>query len=424
MDRSIASRRIKRITLNAGERFALLVDKSDLPDPYVTRYAAIYLRSKGGSVNSMVKALYAIALVHDWASARSIDMTKRLEDVELFTQEETQDLVDWLRRSRATTTTRRAVNFRKTSSRDEATPIVQPATHFVRVLDVRNYVAWRCETAIHRIPNGEGHYKDAAQRLADWKDMFKRNVRSGPSKERYGLTREQRKRFLEVIHPDSDENPFDSAHRHRNYALLLLYYELGLRRAEPLALKTSDLQFSGNKPILHVHRRPDDPEDPRHEQPLIKTAARSLPVGQQLYRAIEDWLVYHRSDRARYPGAKKVPYVFVAENGRPLALRSVYDLFVRIRAKFPELPVNLSPHILRHDANDRFSELCDEVQRKEKLRATEKHIADAMEIQIRNYLMGWKKHSTQAVKYMHRTIETKATEYSLRLQDRVTHDET
>lgn len=299
---------------------------------------------------------------------------------------------------------------------------MQPATHFGRVLDVRNYVAWRCESAIHRTPNGDGRYKDAAQRLADWKEMFKRNVRSGPSKDKYGLTREQRKRFLEVIHPDSDENPFDLAHRHRNYALLLLYYELGLRRAEPLALKSCDLQFHSNMPILHVHRRPDDPEDPRQDQPLIKTAARSLPVGQRLCRAIEDWLVYHRSDRARYPGARKVPYVFVAENGRPLALRSTYDLFVRIRTSFPELPANLSAHILRHDANDRFSELCDEVRREKKSGSTEEHIADALEIQMRNYLMGWKKHSKQAVKYMRRTIETKATEYSLRLQDRVTHD--
>ena len=116
--------------------------------------------------------------------------------------------------------------------------------------------------------------------------------------------------------------------------------------------------------------------------------------------------------------------MFVAENGRPLALRSVYDLFVRIRTKFPELPENFSAHILRHDANERFLKICIEDREKQKLGKLEESILEALEKKMQNYLMGWKKNSEQAANYTHRTIVAKATEYSLRLQDRVTHDET
>src|SRR3546814_10360618 len=94
VDSSVASHKVVRITLDHGERFALLIDRgSALPDPYITRYAAIYLRSKGGSINTMLKALGAIALLLDWVRARHIDLERRIETIDLFSQEETTDQI-------------------------------------------------------------------------------------------------------------------------------------------------------------------------------------------------------------------------------------------------------------------------------------------------------------------------------------------
>lgn len=427
VDSSVASHKVVRIILDHGERFALLIDRdSALPDPYITRYAAIYLRSKGGSINTMLKALGAIALLLDWVRARHIDLERRIETIDLFSQEETTDLTNWLRLRQERS---RYLGVKPTYQPQDrpaqrgTKPIVTAGTHYARVIDVRNYLAWRCEAVLHQISVGHGGYKDASQKLADWVEMLARNVRSGESKKKYGLTHELRTRFLQIIQPDSLENPFSPKHRHRNYALLLLYYELGLRRAEPLALKSGDLKFYGAQPVLDLHRRPDDTDDPRHEQPLLKTAARTLPVGASLQKAIEDWLIIHRSDKKRYPGAKKSPYVFVAANGRPMALRTVYDLFVRIRERFPEFSRDFSAHILRHSFNDRFSELCDQLQHNDNSSSTNsiRTVGEVEEVRIRTYLMGWKKNSTQAVTYTHRFVEAKSAEYCLLLQGKSTN---
>jgi integrase len=363
----------------------------------------------------MTKALRSIAFSKEWAELRGIDLNQRLESGDLLTQEETVDLVNWLRLARTAPVGQLEAL--------ERPAVVAADTHYTRVLDARAYFCWRAEVAIHRLSIASGRYGEAAQKLADWKRMIGGLVRGGPSDKKYGLPPELRKRFLDVITPEDPENPFDPAHRYRNQALLLTYYELGLRRAEALVFKAGDLHLAGHRPKVYVHRRPDDPDDPRPDEPLVKTASRVLFVGPKLRGILETWLIKHRSDRARYPGAKKTPFVFVSENGRPMALRTVYDLFVRIRETFPEFPRDFSPHTLRHDWNDRFSALCDEERRAEAERGVpnDERLTHAREMAMRNYLMGWKKHSQRAATYTNRTTEAQSAELILRLQDRSVH---
>src|SRR3954471_8832007 len=87
---------VNNVIMEGGERFALLIDKATgLPDPHTTRYSAVLLRSKGSSVNSMAKAMRAVAL--EWAGTRRVDLTQRIDSGDLLTHEETTDLVNWLR---------------------------------------------------------------------------------------------------------------------------------------------------------------------------------------------------------------------------------------------------------------------------------------------------------------------------------------
>jgi hypothetical protein len=166
--------------MEGGERFALLIDNATgLPDPYTTRYSAVLIRSKGGSVNSMAKAMRAVALALEWVETRGIDLTQRIDSGDLLTHEETTDLVNWLRLSRRTHAKTEGLAVRRakpkqrvTKARDGITNIVDTETHYARVLDVRAYIAWRVELAIHRIPIASGRYRDAAQKLIDWKTMI------------------------------------------------------------------------------------------------------------------------------------------------------------------------------------------------------------------------------------------------------------
>ena len=67
----------------------------------------------------------------------------------------------------------------------------------------------------------------------------------------------------------------------------------------------------------------------------------------------------------------------------------------------------MTPHVIRHDWNGRFSEASDEIG-----------LAEAEEKQARNYAMGWKKGSEQSADYLVRRTREKATEVSLRMQDK------
>jgi integrase len=107
-----------------------------------------------------------------------------------------------------------------------------------------------------------------------------------------------------------------------------------------------------------------------------------------------------------------------------MALRTVNDLFIRIRDRFTEFPRNLSPHMLRHDWNDRFAELCDS-ERKAQTglpTAPDDQLTHAKEMALRNYLMGWKKHSERAATYINRTTEMQAAKLMLLLQEKSAND--
>lgn len=399
---------MSRLTDMSGERFVLLKDRrTGLPDPWTTRYSVGPQRTKERAIKTIERALSSIGLSLQWGISRGIDLDARLDSLQLFTSEEMDDLVHWLRAGRATDKRRR----------HRATVLAD--TVYTRVMDVRRYFSWRAELALHRINVSSGRYGDASRKLQDWQVLLGNKVRSGGGSAgiKMGLPEELRPKFLDVIDPEFSENPFEIRHRKRNHALLLCYYKLGLRRAEPLVLKGEDLILAGSKPRIAVHGRPDDPEDPRPDQPSVKTADRVLQIDAVLLKALMDWLIT-RSNRSLYADAKKHPFVFVAEDGTPMAGRSVYDLFVIIRTKFPEFGPDLSPHTLRHDWNDRFSDHCDSVREEEAGREIDpdRSMTDAREIKLRNYLMGWKKNSKMGALYTERSTQTQAQKISLKLQ--------
>lgn len=392
----------------SGERFVLLKDRqSGIPDPWTTRYVVGPRRTKERAIKTIERSLYSISLGLQWAHVRGIDLDARLDSLELFSSEEMDDLVHWLRLGRATDRRRRK---RK---------VVLADTAYTRVMDVRSYFSWRAELALHRIKVSDGRYGDASRKLEDWKVLLGNKIRGGGGGERKkkGLTDDLRKRFLEIIDPGHPNNPFEARHRRRNYALLLCYYKLGLRRAETLVVKAEDLMLAGSKPYIAIHGRPDDPKDPRPDQPSVKTADRVLHVDAALLGALMDWLL-SRGDRRLYADARKHAFVFVAENGQPLSGRTVYDLFVIIRKTFPEFGPDFSPHTLRHDWNDRFSEHCDSVRKAEEGRNVDpdRSMTHARETSLRNYLMGWKKSSKTGAHYTERFTQEQAQEISLQLQ--------
>jgi len=87
---------------------------------------------------------------------------------------------------------------------------------------------------------------------------------------------------------------------------------------------------------------------------------------------------------------------------------AVEKVFTTLRKEFPELPNNLSSHILRHTWNDNYSVQMD----KNRVNATD-------EIRTRSYLMGWSQTSGTAVRYTQRSTRSRAAEHSRAMQKKV-----
>jgi len=383
---------VRTTRLESGERFALLLDARDgMPLPWPTRYSAVFRRTHQGSVSTMEQELRALALAFSWADERRIDLDERIGSASFLSPEEVLGLRDALR-----------TNLKSTSS----SAAVDPTTHYNRCIYVRDYIVWRGQHVVQRIPNVDARFLPARIRLQEFQRSMGVLLLKPKPREREGMPPAAAERLREVLHPGHPGNPFQPGQRHRNRALVLFYLDLGVRLSEALVVKGADLRLDGSEPTVIVHRRPDDPEDPRSRQPLTKTQSRVLPLGKELRDSLAEWVLHHRCDARRYPGAKRVPYVFVARNGRPISIRAVTDIFATLK-RVPGLPPDLSAHVLRHTWNDAFSRFADE-----------SGMEEADEMRTRNYLMGWKKHSTSSTDYTKRHTREEAQKRSLQMQER------
>ncbi|MFY0108248.1 hypothetical protein ABTP98_19430, partial [Acinetobacter baumannii] len=85
-------------------------------------------------------------------------------------------------------------------------------------------------------------------RLTETGDQIKSLCTSGKQQQKEALTDQQRQFLLEVCRPDNPLNPFKPQTRHRNFAVVLMLDELGLREGEPLVLKgVEDVHLHGSE---------------------------------------------------------------------------------------------------------------------------------------------------------------------------------
>ncbi|MGX9982571.1 site-specific integrase [Methylobacterium fujisawaense] len=376
MPEEIAPYRVKLLRLQSGERFPAIVDARGLLATQPNIYAMCSLRGRERAAGTGEKRLRAIALALNWASLRNIDLQARTESFELLSPAEIEDLRDALR-----------VNLRAGKGQ-KARDVVRSGHYVDRCHAVRDYIVWHAEAALQRIRVGDMRLKEARLALDRFVKTMDEGLPSGRPGERDPVGEETLQRMLEVIVPGNPDNPFQPQHQHRNYALLLLYYETGMRRAEALILKGEDLVLHGEQPSVTVVRRPDDPDDTRGAEPRVKTLGRPLPITKHLAQALDFWIKQHRTDLKRYPGAKRVPYVFVSRTGKPLGLRTVNDMYDLLRARVEGLPASLTAHAKRHTANVRFS------KESRKLGWTDGETELA-----RNNHFGWVKGSKQGAHY-------------------------
>ncbi|MFG1495376.1 tyrosine-type recombinase/integrase [Saccharospirillum sp. HFRX-1] len=213
-----------------------------------------------------------------------------------------------------------------------------------RINSIKSYLAFLYEylgRSDDRTKHIEWMAKCLSQSTKDIRPSWKRRL-SVPK----GLSENQEETILVKLQPDSDENPWpqNKALRVRNYLIVMLLYSLGIRRGEMLGIKLSDINYQNNS-VSIVHR-PNDPDDNRKSEPLIKTNERILSVPDYLMTHINYYIEHYRNGKK----AKYHPYLLISYgkgNGSPLSIKAIDAIFNTVRKNFPNLE-GITPHSFRH----------------------------------------------------------------------------
>ena len=386
-------------------------------DPTV--FALTEVRGKNLASNTIANVLRSVMAFHLFLDARGIDLDARLATGELLSLGEVEDLARLCRwpltelaalpkasegaASKVVSLEKVRMGARKVSPAE-----VDPDVSASRLRYIRMYLQWLAGERLSRHgldPSVAARLGDLSKRVAEAIDsrILHKSGR-GALSQREGVSDEAVAELLRVIDPHSTDNPWRDQHtRYRNALLVHWLLYLGLRIGEALGVRVSDI-VDYRKEVT-IHRRADDPDDPRRHQPQTKTRARVLPLSDALLAETQAYILNHRS---ALPQAKKHPFLFVASRtGQPLSQAAIGKLFNELREKCPSLPEMLTPHVLRFTWNDAFSKKMEEAG-----------VPPEKEEQARIYLMGWSPTSNMAAVYTRRYVRNKAKEVSLGLQDK------
>ena len=417
----------RRLMLSSGERSSLLVNvETGLP----VLKAALYvetMRRAGLAASTIHQTLCSIALLYRFLAgerwlvpaAESIDLDARLRAGKLLSPHEVTQLADLTRsesseitaRKQETAAARRRatvvsldVLLRKPRA-SEVPSLVCPHSTATRLMHIAGFLRFVALLA-------EGSSSDErvlalrteSSRALNALKLFQPKVgRRNTLKSRPPLTAEEERELHEVIAADSPRNPW--AHpfvRRRNELIVKLLFAGGMRRSELLGIKISDLGTS--RPKLLLLRRADDPEDPRVDQPCVKTRDREIEIPRDLAEALQEHV---RTDRRAIRRARRRPQLFVSTAGEPLSKSALDALFRELRAALPPFGTWLTAHVLRISWNDRLSRAGEEMKLDAELlkRARHEH-------------QGWSETSHMSSTYDRAYTQEKAIALSLAMQAR------
>src|SRR5690606_25952357 len=144
-----------------------------------------------------------------------------------------------------------------------------------------------------------------------------------------------------------------------------------------------NVKLSGQYPTITIKRVLNDIDDPRKDEPRVKTFGRILEIDAFLANNISLYL----KARRQIKNAKRTKYLFVSHTtGKPLSDDGLRLILKSIKLKSYHKPI--TPHDLRRTWNDLFRES-----------AEDSGIDSEIVTQTQNYLQGRMLDSKEAYKY-------------------------
>lgn len=342
---AVMSHQIEEIMIN-GNRVKVLV-KDCMPVYYPNLYVTLELSSR--ALNTQKKYLEHIALFENFLTFESTDLIARLEQRPnpcYLSDTEISRFVSDASFQKATLDKKYA-SARLLPSAYETVGKVHAQQ---RLEAVRDYLTFLYD----KLGDNATRY----EAIDDLSRRFNRKIKAArpawkktKTDQMTGLTEKERERLLEVMHPECAENPFaNQTLRLRNYIVLLLGLDMGLRRSEMLLIKLSDIHWHTSQ--LAIVNLEDENLDTRHDAPQFKTHERQLVMSEELTWSLREYVDNYRILKNGSTDANNHPFLLTSHRrneGRPLSIKALDGVLVRVGAAVSELK-HIHPHALRHDA--------------------------------------------------------------------------
>ncbi|HDS6437973.1 TPA: site-specific integrase [Enterobacter hormaechei subsp. steigerwaltii] len=382
---------IHKLTMASGERRCIIFDNENkIPLYYPNLYLTIQYRNRGCSFSTIESVALSISLLYRFLRENNIQIENDILAGQCLSNSKIESLSMFLMRKR---------------SNHEPFESISTRTLYHRLNTIIGYFSWLSDTIL-RFDSSEQRVsvnrmvRTIKQRLpVNSKNKNKKYVNDG-------LSSDVQDKILDVINPHSANNPFEPYVRQRNELMILLLYHLGVRCGELLNIKLEDIDFQKNR--ILITRRPDEKDDPRLNQPLVKTYGRTLSLERDLALKIHDYISF---DRHKVSPSKK-GYLFLSykpgpSRGLPISKSGYHKIIAQIASCDPLLH-SLKGHQLRHTWNYNFSNLMDSLS-----------VSEEEQGKMREQQMGWKENSGTSAIYNKRFIREKTDDASLRLQERL-----
>ncbi len=239
--------RVRTIEHSTGEKSPMLFSRSDgLPDSLANDWK-IERRSVTHSHQSLRQELFAVAFFYDVARSRNWNLSELFDSGNGLTWEMLATLREDCGRWHT-----------DVMCRQESMRLMSSGIQKFRLDVIRKFCVWRLETVRQRI-FGSGRLAESVNVIHNI-DRHKNALKTSQveSRRRLGLTPSGINALQNLVDPTSPSNPFQSRFRLRNFLMVQLLLEYGLRRGELLGLRTSDVDYRAKRPKICVYRRPDE----------------------------------------------------------------------------------------------------------------------------------------------------------------------
>ncbi|WP_458734155.1 hypothetical protein [Zobellella taiwanensis] len=271
---------IKKYIYN-GNVFVTIVNEYSCPiDPFISNYINTHLSLKG--TNTQIRYVNELIFILKFFKSQSLDLIERTSKNENLTPQEYQRFYEASFSNILLSSPSPDSNiinlagksFRNTlSANSRKKLLVSSETIRGRLRRLRDFIEYihACfHTDEYDSKNNFHQYQKLINKIKNDESMFKGSYSYNPSDLYESVIPDEKfNELMRVIKPFSTDNPFKSS-KLRNYLIVKLLIETGIRRGSVAKMKISDCLFHGAFNKISIYKD-DDRDDPRINRPKHKT---------------------------------------------------------------------------------------------------------------------------------------------------------